>query len=100
VNAWSRAVRIDDELGEGYSSQRIAGPESEGSHRARFARSPVEGECTNWPPPASPDTGYFYVNEHNSFNIVYDGHGPAWLDGVGQTDASAVAAPPEISGGD
>lgn len=34
--------------------------------------SPVEGGVTNWPPPAySPDTGYFYVQEHNGFNIVY-----------------------------
>jgi alcohol dehydrogenase (cytochrome c) len=34
--------------------------------------SPVEGGVTNWPPPAySPDTGLFYVNEHNGFNIVY-----------------------------
>jgi alcohol dehydrogenase (cytochrome c) len=34
--------------------------------------SPVEGGVTNWPPPAfSPDTGYFYINEHNGFNILY-----------------------------
>jgi alcohol dehydrogenase (cytochrome c) len=34
--------------------------------------SPVEGGVTNWPPPAySPDTGLFYVQEHNGFNIVY-----------------------------
>ena len=34
--------------------------------------SPVEGGVTNWPPPAySPDTGLFYVNERNGFNIVY-----------------------------
>ena len=34
--------------------------------------SPVEGGVTNWPPPAySPDTGLFYVHEHNGFNIVY-----------------------------
>ena len=34
--------------------------------------SPTEGGVTNWPPPAySPDTGLFYINEHNSFNIVY-----------------------------
>jgi alcohol dehydrogenase (cytochrome c) len=34
--------------------------------------SPVEGGVTNWPPPAySPDTKLFYINEHNSFNILY-----------------------------
>ena len=34
--------------------------------------SPTEGGVTNWPPPAySPDTGYFYINEHNSWNILY-----------------------------
>ncbi|HWB16491.1 MAG TPA: acido-empty-quinoprotein group A [Vicinamibacterales bacterium] len=34
--------------------------------------SPVEGGVTNWPPPAySPDTGLFYIQEHNGFNIVY-----------------------------
>src|SRR5262249_16616321 len=34
--------------------------------------SPTEGGVTNWPPTAySPDTGFFYINEHNSFNIVY-----------------------------
>ena len=34
--------------------------------------SPIEGGVTNWPPPAySPDTGLFYVQEHNGFNVVY-----------------------------
>jgi alcohol dehydrogenase (cytochrome c) len=34
--------------------------------------SPVEAGVTNWPPPAySPDTGLFYVNESNGFNILY-----------------------------
>jgi alcohol dehydrogenase (cytochrome c) len=34
--------------------------------------SPTEGGVTNWPPPAySPDTKLFYINEHNSFNILY-----------------------------
>ncbi len=34
--------------------------------------SPVEGGVVNWPPPAfSPDTGLFYVNERNGFNILY-----------------------------
>src|SRR5688572_9601170 len=34
--------------------------------------SPVESGVTNWPPPAySPDTGLFYVPEHNGFNILY-----------------------------
>ena len=34
--------------------------------------SPVEGGVTNWPPPAySPQTGLFYVSEHNGFNMLY-----------------------------
>jgi alcohol dehydrogenase (cytochrome c) len=34
--------------------------------------SPVEGGVTNWPPPAySEDTGLFYVQEHNGFNLLY-----------------------------
>ena len=34
--------------------------------------SPVESGVTNWPPAAfSPDTGLFYVNEHNGFNLLY-----------------------------
>ena len=34
--------------------------------------SPVEGGVTNWPPAAySPDTGLFYVQEHNGFNMLY-----------------------------
>jgi alcohol dehydrogenase (cytochrome c) len=34
--------------------------------------SPVEGGVTNWPPAAySPDTGLFYVQERNGFNMLY-----------------------------
>jgi alcohol dehydrogenase (cytochrome c) len=34
--------------------------------------SPVEGGVTNWQPPSySPDTGLFYTQENNGFNIVY-----------------------------
>lgn len=34
--------------------------------------SPVESGVTNWPPPAySPQTGLFYVPEHNAFNLLY-----------------------------
>ena len=34
--------------------------------------SPVEGGVTNWQPPAySPDTGLFYTQEHNGFNLLY-----------------------------
>ncbi len=34
--------------------------------------SPVEGGVTNWPSPAySPDTGLFYTQERNDFNIIY-----------------------------
>jgi alcohol dehydrogenase (cytochrome c) len=34
--------------------------------------SPVEGGVTNWPPPAySPDTGLFYTQENNGFQLIY-----------------------------
>lgn len=34
--------------------------------------SPVEGGVTNWPPGAfSPDTGLFYIQEHNGINMLY-----------------------------
>jgi alcohol dehydrogenase (cytochrome c) len=34
--------------------------------------SPVESGVTNWPPAAySPETGLFYVPEHNGFNLLY-----------------------------
>jgi alcohol dehydrogenase (cytochrome c) len=34
--------------------------------------SPVEGGVTNWPPPTfSPQTGLFYVQERNGFNLLY-----------------------------
>ena len=34
--------------------------------------SPPEGGVVNWPPPAySPDSGYFYINEHNGWNLLY-----------------------------
>lgn len=34
--------------------------------------SPIEGGVTNWPSPAySPDTGLFYTQERNQFNLLY-----------------------------
>ena len=50
--------------------------------------SPVEGGVTNWPPPAySPDTGLFYVNENNGFNIALpDRSRSARLHGTGRQD--------------
>jgi alcohol dehydrogenase (cytochrome c) len=34
--------------------------------------SPVEGGVTNWQPPSfNPDTGLFYVQENNGFNLLY-----------------------------
>ena len=34
--------------------------------------SPVEGGVTNWQPPAyNPDTGLFYTQENNGFNLLY-----------------------------
>jgi alcohol dehydrogenase (cytochrome c) len=34
--------------------------------------SPVEGGVTNWPPPAySPDTGLFYTQENNGFQLIF-----------------------------
>ena len=60
--------------------------------------SPVEGGVTNWPPAAySPDTGLFYVHEHNGFNLVYltetDPRGSMGLAGktVGGTGAWPAA---------
>jgi alcohol dehydrogenase (cytochrome c) len=54
--------------------------------------SPVEGGVTNWPPAAfSPQTGLYYVHEHNGFNLLYltdpDPRGSMGLSGktVGQT---------------
>jgi len=39
---------------------------------AKSLVSPVESGVTNWPPPTySPDTGLFYVPEHNGFNMLY-----------------------------
>ncbi|HTM27595.1 MAG TPA: acido-empty-quinoprotein group A [Vicinamibacterales bacterium] len=50
-------------------------PEPDPSKEATVAGSlvsPVEGGVTNWPPPAfSPDTGFFYIHEHNGFNLLY-----------------------------
>ncbi len=67
------AVRLDDELGEGDDERRHADPDpgKEATIPGSLV-SPVEGGVTNWPPPAySPDTGLFYVHEHNGFNLLY-----------------------------
>src|SRR4029078_10112250 len=56
--------------------------------------SPVESGVTNWPPPAySPDTGLFYVPEHNGFNFVYltGPHPPASM-GLGGKSVAGVGA--------
>jgi alcohol dehydrogenase (cytochrome c) len=58
--------------------------------------SPVEGGVTNWPPPAySPDSGFFYTQENNSYNILYltdpDPRGSMGLGG--KTVAPVGAAP-------
>ena len=59
--------------------------------------SPVEGGVTNWQPPAySPDTGLFYVHEHNGFNMLYltdpDPRGSMGLGGKAVASASARPA--------
>ena len=58
--------------------------------------SPVEGGVTNWPPPAySPDTGLFYTQENNGFQLIYltdpDPRGSMGLGGK-QTVARRVAS--------
>jgi alcohol dehydrogenase (cytochrome c) len=63
--------------------------------------SPANGGITNWPPPAfSPQTGYFYVPEHDSYAMYYltetDPRGAMGLggkeeDGVGSTSNSIDA---------
>ncbi len=68
--------------------------------------SPVEGGVTNWPPPAySPDTGLFYVQEHNGFNLLYltdpDPRGSMGLGGksvAGFGIASATSWPRSTTG--
>ena len=66
-------VRHDDQLGQGPAAERR--PEPDPAKEATIPGSlvsPVEGGVTNWPPPAfSPDTGLFYVQENNGFNILY-----------------------------
>jgi alcohol dehydrogenase (cytochrome c) len=58
-------------LGETPNGNPIPNPAKEATIPGSLV-SPVEGGVTNWPPPAySPDTGLFYVNENNGFNIVY-----------------------------
>ena len=62
--------------------------------------SPVEGGVTNWPPPAySPDTGLFYVQENNGFNIVYltdpDPRGSMGLGGKQTVGGRLVAELPD-----
>ena len=60
--------------------------------------SPVEGGVTNWQPPAfNPDTGLFYTQENNGFNILYltdpDPRGSMGLGGkaVGQVGSAGNA---------
>ena len=59
--------------------------------------SPVEGGVTNWPPPAySPETGLFYVNENNGFNILYltdpDPRGSMGLGGKAVANLGSVGS--------
>ena len=67
-------VRHDDELGAracGRTASIDPNPAKEATIPGSLV-SPVEGGVTNWPPPAySPDTGLFYVQEHNGFNLLY-----------------------------
>ena len=53
------------------TARRIRIPEKEATIPGSLV-SPVEGGVTNWQPSAySPDTGLFYAQENNGFNIVY-----------------------------
>ena len=57
--------------------------------------SPVEGGTTNWQPPAySPDTGLFYTQEENAFNMLYlsdpDPRGSMGLGGKIRTEVGST----------
>jgi len=56
--------------------------------------SPVEGGVTNWQPPAfSPDTGLFYTQENNGFNLLYlTDPDPRGSMGLGGKDRVAVGS--------
>ncbi len=58
--------------------------------------SPVEGGVTNWPPPAySPDTGLFYTQENNGFQLIYlTDPDPRGSMGLGGKQTMAVGAHP------
>lgn len=56
--------------------------------------SPVEGGTTNWQPPSySPQTGLFYTQEHNAYNMLYladpDPRGSMGLGGKIRTEVGA-----------
>src|SRR5438477_1178644 len=56
-------------------TRRNGAPDPDPGKEATIAGSlvsPVEGGVTNWQPSAySPDTGLFYTQEHNGFNLLY-----------------------------
>jgi alcohol dehydrogenase (cytochrome c) len=60
--------------------------------------SPVEGGVTNWPPPAySPDTGLFYTQENNGFQLVFlTDPDPRGSMGLGGKQTIAVGAYPSF----
>jgi alcohol dehydrogenase (cytochrome c) len=58
--------------------------------------SPVEGGTTNWQPPAySPQTGLFYTQEQNAYNMLYltdpDPRGSMGLGGKMRVEVGATA---------
>ena len=57
---------------------------------------------TNWPPAAySPDTGLFYVQENNGFNIVYlTDPDPRGSMGLGGKTVASVGIGRRVSDGD
>jgi alcohol dehydrogenase (cytochrome c) len=57
--------------------------------------SPVEGGVANWQPPAySPDTGLFYTQENNGYNMLYltdpDPRGSMGLGGKARTEVGSI----------
>jgi len=57
--------------------------------------SPVEGGVTNWQPPAfNPDTGLFYTQENNGFNLLYlTDPDPRGSMGLGGKERVSVGTP-------
>ncbi len=90
--------------GEDAKGQPQRDPEKDASIGGSIV-SPMAGGTVNWQPPAyNPDTGLFYVSEHNTFSIFYltdpDPRGSMGLGGkeedrVGQRGSFLTAIDPK-----